>query len=96
MDYPRCPISEMQLGKSQYSLEFQRWKVNFKTEVRAKSAVHHITKHWVKKVEIAKSIDELITSQSITGRTDFTDYDLLDAVVASALKKLLDKHVHFR
>ena len=24
------------------------------------------------------------------------DYDMLDAMIASALKKLLDKHVHFR
>ena len=42
-----------------------------------------------------KSIDDLLTSQSIAGRRDFTDYDMLDAMVASALKKLLT-HVHFR
>ena len=30
------------------------------------------------------------------GRIDFSDYDMLDAMIASALKKLLDKHVHFR
>ena len=32
----------------------------------------------------------MATSRSITGRNDFTDND------ASALKRLLDKHVHFR
>ena len=37
-----------------------------------------------------------MTSRSIVERTDFTDNDLLDAIIASALKKLLDKHVHFR
>ena len=26
----------------------------------------------------------------------FTDYDMLDAMIASALKRLLDKHVRFR
>ena len=29
-------------------------------------------------------------------RSDFPDYDMLDAMIASALKKLLDKHVRFR
>ena len=52
--------------------------------------------HSIKEVEIAKSIDELVTSRSIVGRTDFSDYDILDAMIASALNKLLDKHVRFR
>ena len=52
--------------------------------------------HWIKEVEIAVSIDELMTSRSIVGRNDFTDYDMLDAMIASALKRLLDNHVHFR
>ena len=43
--------------------------------------------HWLKEVERAKSIDELMTSRSIVGRRDFTDYDMLDAKVASAWKK---------
>ena len=51
---------------------------------------------WIKEVETAKSIDELMTSRSIVERTDFPDYDMLDAMIASALKKLLDKDVHFR
>ena len=53
------------------------------------------TIHWIKEVEIAKSIDDLLTSQAITGRRHFSDYDMLDAKIASALKKLL-RHVHFR
>ena len=52
--------------------------------------------HWIKEVEMVKSVDELMTSRSIVGRTDFPDYDMLDAMIASALKKLLDKRVHFR
>ena len=51
--------------------------------------------HRIKEVETEKSIDDLITSRSITGRTDFSDYDMLDAMIASALKKLLAL-VHFR
>ena len=44
---------------------------------------------------MAKSIGDLMTSRSIAGRTNFTDYDLLDAKIASALKKLIT-NMHFR
>ena len=44
----------------------------------------------VKEVEIAKSIDELVTSRSITGKPNFLDFDMLDAMIASALKKFFN------
>ena len=50
----------------------------------------------MKEVEIVKSIDGLVTSRSIVKRTDFRDFDMLDAMVASALKKLLNTQIHFR
>ena len=96
MDYMRFTISEMHLGKLPDSLEFQSWKVNFKTEVCSKTADPHLTMHWIKEVEMAKSIDELVTSRSMVVRSDFPDYEMLDAIIASASRKLLDKHVHFR
>ena len=47
-----------------------------------------------------RSSDSKITWRAydiaIVGRTDFSDYDVLDAMIACALKKLLDKHVRFR
>ena len=61
-----------------------------------RTADPQITMHWIKEVEIAKSIDELMTSRSIVGRTDFPDSDMLDAMIASALKKLLNTQIHFR
>ena len=78
------------------SMEFQCWKVNLKSEVCSTSADLHLTMHWIKKVETAKSTDELVTSRSTLGRNDFTDYDVLVAMIASALKRLLDKHIRFR
>ena len=48
------------------------------------------------KVEIAQSIDEVMTSRSIVGRTAFPNFDMLDEMIASALKKPLDRPVHFR
>ena len=96
MDNPRFPISEMHLREFLDSLEFQSWKVNIKTEVRSKTAEAHLTTHWIKEeVGIAKSVSDLMTSRSTTGRKDFPDYDVLDAMIASALKKLLT-HVHFQ
>ena len=47
---------------------------------------------WNKEVEIAKSIDELVTSRSITGQPKFPDFDMLDAMKASALRKLPSQH----
>ena len=50
---------------------------------------------WIKEVEIAESIDELMTSRSIVVN-DFPDFDVLDAMIASALKKILNTQVPFR
>ena len=95
MDYPRFSISQMHLGTFPGSMEFQSWKVNFKSEVCLRTADPQITMHWIKEVEIAKSIDELVTSRSIVGHA-FPDFEMLDAMIASALKKLLNTQTHFR
>ena len=71
MDYLRFPISELHLGKFPDPTEFQSWKVNFETQVSTKKADPQTTMHWIKEVEIAKSIYELMTSRSIVGRDDF-------------------------
>ena len=88
--------SELHLGKFPDSMEFQSWNVNFKTEVCSKTADPQITMHWIYEVQMAKSIGKLLTSRSIVGRNDFAHDDILDATIASALKRLPDKHVHFR
>ena len=51
--------------------------------------------HWIKEVELAKSIDDLVIFQSITGRRDFPDYEMVDTKIASARRKILSS-VHFR
>ena len=61
MDYPRIPISEWNPGKFPDSMEFQSWKVNFRSEVCLSTADPQITMHWIKEVVIATSIDELMT-----------------------------------
>ena len=69
MDCQRILIAEWNLGNFLDSME--SWKVNFRTEVCLRTADPQITLHWIKELEIAKSMDDLMTSQSITRRTDF-------------------------
>ena len=58
MDYPRLSITEWNLGHFPDPLEFQSWKVNFRSEVCLRTADPQITILWIKEVDIAKPIDE--------------------------------------
>ena len=64
-------------------MEFQSWKVNFKTEVWANAVLFQITMQRIKEVEIAESIDDLLTSHSITGPRDFSHLEMLGVKNAS-------------
>ena len=86
VESPRNQISQLHFGKFPDSSDFQCWKVNFKTEVCSISGYPTIAMLWTKEEEIAKSVDDLMTSQSIEGR-DFPDFKMLDAKIASAFKK---------
>ena len=43
---------------------------------------------WIKEVEMAGSVDDLLKSQSIKGES-VTDFQMLDARIASALRKII-------
>ena len=49
-------------------MEFQSWNINFRSEVSIRNADPVVTMHWIEEVEVARSIDELVRSRSITGR----------------------------
>ena len=66
--YPGYQIPETHLGKFPDPTEFQGWKVNFRTEVCSKAKDPRLAMQWIKEIEIAKSIDDLITSRSIWGK----------------------------
>ena len=55
VDYMSFPTSEMNLGKFTNSMEFQSWKVNFKTESCSETADPHLSIHWIKEVGIANN-----------------------------------------
>ena len=76
-------------------MELQSWKTNFRAEVCLKTADPQVTMLWIKEVETAKSMDELMTSRSIVGK-DVPDFDMLDAMIASALKKNFNTQAPFR
>ena len=74
METPRCSISELHLGILPDPVDVQCWKVNFRTEVRANTHCPTLTMSWIKEVEAAQSIDDLMTSQPIEHR-DFPDFE---------------------
>ena len=89
MEAPRyITISELHFGKFPNSGDFQCWRVNFKTEVCVSTLFPQLTMSWINEVEMAKSKDDLKTSQSIGGRRDF-DFEMVDAMIASALRRII-------
>ena len=68
--------------------------VTFRTEVCSKAKNPRLAMQWIKEIETAKSIDDLIFQKSTVGK-DFPDYDELNKMMA-ALKKSYDKQTHFR
>ena len=43
---------------------------------------------WIKEVEMVDSVDELISSRSVSGR-NFPHFEMLDAKIASALNTII-------
>ena len=71
IENPRHLISDLHLGQFPDSVGLQCQKAD---------SLHPAnTKSWIKEVEIARSIDDLLTSQSSDGCSDFTDFEMLDA-----------------
>ena len=66
MAIPSYPSWEMHLGKFPDHTEFQSWVVNFRVEVCAKAKNDTLALQWIKEIEAAKSLDDLITPKSVT------------------------------
>ena len=98
MDYPKYPISEVHLGKFPDTVGVVQYTGKSTSRLKYVQIQYFLANHcshWIKEVEIAKTIDDLVTSHSTTRRTDFSDYEMFDAKIASALKKIITS-VHFR
>ena len=68
--------------------DFQCWRVNFKTELCVSTSTPELTMSWITEVEMAKSIDDLMTSESTEGK-HFPDFEMRDSKIASALRKII-------
>ena len=77
---------EMHLGKFPDHTEVQSWIVNRTRTIPCS--------RYSGSIEVAKSLDDLITPKSITGNS-FPDYEELDLMMAAALKWCYDKQTHF-
>ena len=86
MENLKNEISDLPVGKFTDAMDFQRWKVHFKTEVCSNSLHLTIIMSWIKVVEIPKSRDDHMTSQSIEGRSDFPDFENLGATCSDDIQ----------
>ena len=75
--------------------EFQCRVVNFRAEVRAKAKNLALALQWIKEIEAASSLKDLINPKSITGK-EFSDYEELDLMMAAEVKRCYDKYPHFQ
>ena len=69
--------------------------MTFRAEICAKAKNPTRALQWIKEIEAAKSMDDLITPKSVTGN-DIPDCEELDLMMASALRRCYDKQTHFR
>ena len=65
--------------------EFQSLIVNFRAKVCVIAKNLALVLHWIKKIEAASSLKDLINSKSVT-RKDFSDYEELDLMLATEVK----------
>ena len=68
MDAPRHAVSELRFGKFTEFPDpddFQCWRVNFTTKVCVNTSSLQLIMSWINEVEMAKSLDDLVTSQSV-------------------------------
>ena len=76
----RQQISELQFDKFPHPHFFLIWKIRFKTQVTTCSDFPSDAMLWIKKVEMADSLDEWKSSRSVYGK-DFPNFEMLDAIL---------------
>ena len=95
MTLPSYLSSEMHLEKFFLQTEFQSWVVNFRAEVCAKAKNLALALQWIKEIEAASSLKDLVNPTLITGK-GFSDYEELDFMMAAELKRCYDQYPHFQ
>ena len=88
MTIPSHLSPEMHLGNFPDHTEFKIWMMNFRTEVCSKGKNPTLALQWIKEIETAKSLDDLISPKSTTGKS-FSDYEELDLMMAGSIEEVL-------
>ena len=92
-DQQRLQISDLHFDKFPTPATFACWKIKCKNEVCTCS--NFLQKLcWIKEVEMVDSVDELKSSSSTKG-IRMPDFEVLDAGIASALKRIIHNS-HFK
>ena len=87
-DQQRPQISDLPFDKFPSPGTFACWKIRFETEVCTCSQFPTEAMQWIEEVELVDSVYELRTSSSILG-ISLPNFEVLDARIASALKKII-------
>ena len=87
-DQQRLQISDLHFDKFTTPAKFASWKIIFKTEVFTRSQFPTEAVLWIKEVEMVDSLDDLKSSSSVRG-IQMPNFEVLDAKIASALKRII-------
>ena len=93
-DQQRLQISDLHCDKFPTPATFACWEIRFKTEVCTCSQCPTEAIQWMKEVEMVDSVDDLESSSSTRG-IQMPNFEVLDARIASALKKIIHNS-HFK
>ena len=91
-DQQRLQIWEVHFDKFPAPQTFSCWKIRFEAEVCSCPNFPEEAMLWIKEVEVVNSVDDLESLCSIQRITPFPDFELLDARIASALNKIIQKY----
>ena len=87
-DQQRLQLLDLHFDKFPTPATFACWKIRFKTEVCTCSQFPTEAMHWIKEVETVDSVDDLRSSSSIRA-TSMPNFEVLDAMIASALNEII-------
>ena len=87
-DQQQLQISDLHFDKFPTPATFACWKIRFKTEVCTCSQFPTEAMQWIKEVELVDSVDDLRSSSSTRG-ISMSNFEVLDARIASALNKII-------
>ena len=93
-DQQRLQISDPHFDNFPTPATFACWTIRFKTEVCTCSQFPTEAVLWIKEVELVDSVNDLKSSCSVRG-IQMTNFEVLDAKIASALNKIIH-YSHFK